>query len=67
MENRHFQFYRVQCPVDNFMWPVARSKSTCNSLLDDKLHVSNHVSTDVVGIICTRKSNTSGKLLYITQ
>ena len=49
------------------MWPVARSKSTCNSLLDDKLHVSNHVSTEVVGIICTRKSNTSGKLLYITQ
>ena len=37
-------------------------KSTGSSLQDDKLHVGNHVLAEVVGIICTYKSNTLGQL-----
>ena len=58
----------LKCKIVNFMEYNVQS-TTSGGLLqdialaeDDKLHVGNHVLADVVGIICTHRSNTSGEL-----
>ena len=63
----------LKCKIVNFMeynvqWTTSGGliqdlcKSTGSLLLDDKLHVGNHVLAEVVGMICTPKSNTLGQL-----